>query len=222
MWADVAAVAAKDLAIEARSKVALTHVLPFALALLVVFAFAFGADSAGLAAAAPGLYWVAVLFSAVFGAQRSFALEAADGAGEGMFAAGMDPAGIILGKAAALAVELAALEVVLAGGIALLYGVSLKSPAVLAGTASIATVGIACASTLYAALAEASRAKETMLPLLALPVLAPVVLCATEAWSYALAAKAPLAEPWLELLGLFTAVYVSLGAAVAGPLLEVS
>ncbi len=222
LWADAVAVAAKDLRIEAHSRVGVGHVVPFALVLLMVFAFAFGPDSSALPGAAPGLYWVSVLFSAMLGAQRSFAIEAEDAAGEGMILAGLDPAGIVLGKAAALAVQLLALEALLAGGIAILYNVQLRSLAVLAGSALVATAGIACTSTLYAALSSGSSAKESMLPLLSLPVLAPVVLAATKAWSYGLAGHPSFSGPWLELLGLFTIVYVSLGAAVAGPLLEVS
>ena len=72
-------VAGKDLRIELRSRVVLNQVVPFAVLVLVLFAFALGPDRAPMVQAAPGLFWVAVLFASVLAVQRSFALEAADG-----------------------------------------------------------------------------------------------------------------------------------------------
>ena len=59
-----ALVAGKDLRIEARSRVATNQVLPFALVVLLLFAFALDPDRGTLRAATPGLLWVAVLFTA--------------------------------------------------------------------------------------------------------------------------------------------------------------
>ena len=77
--------------------------------------------------AAAGLFWVAVLFAAVLAVQRSFALEATDGARDGLRLSGLDPAGIFLGKAAAVAVQLVVLEVLLTAGVVLLYGAHVRS-----------------------------------------------------------------------------------------------
>ena len=60
-----------------------------------------------LSKAAPGLFWIAVLFSALLAVQRSFALEAADSARDGLRMSGLDPAGIFLGKAAAVITQTA-------------------------------------------------------------------------------------------------------------------
>ena len=59
-----ALVAGKDLRIEARSRVATNQVLPFALVVLLLFAFALDPDRGTLQAATPGLFWVAVLLTA--------------------------------------------------------------------------------------------------------------------------------------------------------------
>ena len=103
MWRDAVLVAGKDLRIELRSRVVLHQVAPFAVLVLVLFAFALGPDRGPVAQAAPGLFWVAVLFASVLAVQRSFALESADGARDGLRLSGLDPAGVFLGKTAAVA-----------------------------------------------------------------------------------------------------------------------
>src|SRR5437763_4103431 len=126
MWRDASLVTGKDLRIEGRSRVATNQVAPFAVMVLVLFAFAIDPDRGVLSKAAPGLFWVAVLFSALLAVQRSFAIEAADSARDGLRLSGLDPAGIFLGKAAAIALELAALEVVLGIGVVVLYDTRLE------------------------------------------------------------------------------------------------
>src|SRR3954469_11042770 len=121
MWRDASLVAGKDLRIEGRSRVATNQVAPFAVMVLVLFAFAIDPDRGVLSKAAPGLFWVAGLFSTRLAVERSFALEAADSARDGLRLSGLDPAGIFVGKAVAVALQLAILEVVLGVGIVALY-----------------------------------------------------------------------------------------------------
>ena len=117
MWRDGVLVAGKDLRIELRSRVVMHQVAPVAVLMLVLFAFALGPDRAPMVRAAPGLFWVAVLFASVLAVQRSFALEAADGARDGLRLSGLDPAGVFLGKTAAVAAQLVVLEVILTAGV---------------------------------------------------------------------------------------------------------
>lgn len=221
LWRDAALVAGKDLRIEMRSRVGAQQVAPFALVVLVLFAFAFDADHTMLRQAAPGLFWVAVLFAAVLGVQRSFSLESADGARDGLRMSGMDPAGIFLGKAGALAGQLAVLEVILAAGVAILYSTSLRGGGVLVLTCALATVGLAAAGTVYGVVAASLGVRETLLPLLLLPVVSPVLLAATKAWSDTLTGT-PGAWGWMRVLGVFAVVYVAAGVLAFGPLLEES
>ena len=62
MWRDAMLVAERDLRIEMRSKVALWQVVPFAILVLLLFAFALGPGPALLKESAPGLFWLALLF----------------------------------------------------------------------------------------------------------------------------------------------------------------
>src|SRR5438094_5401986 len=153
VWHDTALVAGKDLRIELRSRVATNQVAPFALLVLILFAFALDPDRGVLGRAAAGLFWVTVLFSALLAIQRAFAIEAADGARDGLRLSGLDPAAIFLGKAGAVAAELVALEVLLGAGVVVLYDRALHGPALLVLTCVLATIGLAAAGRVYRALA---------------------------------------------------------------------
>jgi heme exporter protein B len=217
---DARLVAAKDLRIELRSKVALNQVAPFAAAVLLLFGFALGPDRATLEPAAAGLFWVAVLLSALLAVQRSFAIEGAGGGHDALRLSGLDPAGIFLGKASAVAVQLLVLELLLTAGIAIFYGAQLAGFLVLAGAAVLATVGLAAVGTIYGMASSGLRARETLLPLLFLPVVAPVLLAATKAWDAALTGPAGAGAGWLAVLGVFAAVYLAAGIVAFDPLLE--
>ncbi|MHB8330105.1 MAG: heme exporter protein CcmB [Acidimicrobiales bacterium] len=221
MWREALLVAGKDLRIEARSRVVLNQVAPFAVLVLVLFAFALGPERGPLTRAAPGLFWVAVLFAAVLAVQRSFAVEAADGTSDGLRMSGLDPAGVFLGKTAAIAVELVVLEILLAAGVIVFYGASVRSLGSLVGASAAGTAGLAAVGTLYGALSAGTKVRETLLPLLFLPVAAPVLLAGTRAWQAALGSgPSSTGDPWMRLLLVFAAVYLALGVVIFGPLQE--
>lgn len=222
MFRDAVLIAAKDLRIERRSRVTTQQIAPFAVLVLVLFAFALDPDRGVLVRASAGLYWLAVVFCTVLAVQRAAAIETNDNAGEGMRLAGLEPGGIFLGKAAAVAAQLLVLEVLLGVGVAFLYGTDLREPLVLIATALLATAGLAAAGTAYAAVAAGLRVTSTLLPLLLLPVLAPVLLAATRAWEAGLAAAPADAISWLELLAAFAVLYVAVGVVGYGTLQEES
>jgi heme exporter protein B len=220
MWRDAVLVAGKDLRIEARSRVALWQVLPFAVLALVLFAFALGPGPDALRRAAPGLFWLAVLFSTVLATQRSFAVESGEGTRDGLRLSGLDPAGIFLGKAAAVFVQLALLEVVLWAGVTLLFGVRVHTTWLAVVACLLATVGLASAGVVYGALSAGLRVRETLLPLLVLPVVAPVLLAGSRAWSAAMSGAVADGVGWLRILAPFAVVYLAVGVALYGPLQE--
>ena len=220
MLRDAALVAGKDLRIEIRSGVTTNQIAPFAVLVLVLFAFALEPDRGLLTRAAAGLFWLAVTFSALLAIQRSFALESADDGQDGLRLSGLDPAGIFFGKAGAVALELLALEVLLGVGVVLLYDAPLQGALLLAITCLTATAGLAAAGTVYGVLAAGARVRETLLPLLLLPIVAPVVLAATRASEAALGQATADGWPWVRLLGVFAVVYAAVGAVAFGPLLE--
>ncbi len=91
----------------------------------------------------------------------------------------------------------------------------------LAVTASLlATVGLACAGVLYGALSAGLRVRDTLLPLLVLPVLAPVLLAGSKAWEAALNGNAASGGQWLKILIPFAVIYLVVGILLYGPLQE--
>lgn len=222
MIRDALLVAGKDLRLELRSKVALNQVVPFALLVIVLFAFALDPDKNVLTQATPGLYWIAVLFSALLALQRSFAIEAADGNRDALRLSGLDPAGIFLGKVLAVTVQLVVLEVLLGVGVAVFYSASFGGWGLLLVTSVVATASIAAAGTLYGVLAAGLRVRETLLPLLLLPVLAPVLIGSTRAFEAALDGSPSQGWPWVGLMSLFALLYIVAGVFGFGPLLEES
>lgn len=217
-------VAAKDLRIERRSRVVLNQVLPFAGLVMVLFAFVLDSDTV-LLRVAPGLIWLAAVFALLIVVQRSFAVETADGALDALRVAGVDPVGIFLGKAAALAVQLAVLEAVLAALAFVLYGVETGwAGAVLFVTTLVpATIGLAFVGTIYGGLAAGATDRETLLPLLLFPVVAPVLIGATRATEAAFDASGAAIDegwPWVALLTVFALLFGVGGSLGFGPLIE--
>jgi heme exporter protein B len=210
----------KDLRLERRSKIGILQVLPFAVLVLLIFAFALDPDRGVLERATPGLFWVAVLFSSVLTLQRSFGVEAEDGVLDALRLTGMAPAGIFLGKVAALVLQLLVLEAVLAVGVVVFYSTELHGIGLLAAITVAATVGIAASGAIYGALSARLRSRDTLLPLLMLPLLAPVLISATRGFEVGLERQAGGGWSWAALLGVFALVYLTLGALLFRPLLE--
>jgi heme exporter protein B len=224
VWHIARLVAVKDLRIEWHSRVLTNQVLPFAGVTMVIFAFALDAEAV-LERVAPGLIWLATLFSLLVLVQRAFAVETDDGALDALRVAGVDPRGIFLGKALGLGAQLLVLEAVLLGAAVVLYRqtVPLGGTVLLVTTAISATCGLAAVGTLYGGLAAGFRGRETLLPLLTLPAVAPVLIGATRAVEAALGTAGAVVSdgwPWVGLLVVF-AVALGVGGSLAfGPLID--
>ncbi|MFM8972451.1 MAG: heme exporter protein CcmB [Actinomycetota bacterium] len=219
---DAVLVAAKDLRIEARSRVALQQIVPFGVIVVILFAFALDADRALLYRAAPGLFWTAVLLAGLLAVGRAAGVEEANRARDGLRLSGLDGAAVFLGTAGAVAGELGGFGVGLGAAVAVMYDVPLRGVVVMACAAIAATVGIAAVGTVYAVLAGGLRARETLVPLLVLPAVTPVMLGATRAFEAALGISAADAWAWVQLLGAYAVLAVVAGVIGFGPLLEES
>lgn len=220
LWREVRIVAAKDLRIEGRSRVVMQQIAPFGLIVLLLYAFALDPDRGVLRRVAPGLFWITVLLAALLAVSRAYAIEADNGARDGLRLSGLDGAALFLGKAAAIAAQLLVLEVVLAACVVVVYGITLDSIVPLLLATLAATVGIAATGTLYGVLAAGLRVRETLVPVLLLPVVAPVLLGATRSWEAAIDGAPSDAWPWVGLLAVFAVLFTAIGMLAFGPLLE--
>ena len=218
------AVARKDLVIEWRARLLLVRVAPFALLVLVLFAVALDSEPLILRAAA-GLVWLAMLFSSLLLVQRSFDIETHDAAIESLLAGAVEPAQVFLGKLLAAFVQLLALAVALVSGAIVLYGATVSgSHAVLLVTTVVsATWGMAGVGTLYGAVVAGINGRDSLLALLALPVLAPLLIAASRATEAAFGSQTidtASGWAWVALLGVFAVVFSAAGVAAFGTLLE--
>lgn len=213
-------IARKDLRIEVRGRNAVGTLLPFAATVLVAFGFAFGPGRDVLQRTAPGLLWMALLFSAVMASRRSYQTETEDGALEGLLLAPIDKAAIFLGKAAAVTVELFALIVAVLALVVVLFDLSLGSPLLMLSAFVLGVVGLAVVGSMFGVVAESARTREAVFPMLVLPLVAPVLIAGVRATDLAAAGRSSEVVSWLGLLAAFDVVFVSVGVLVFGSLLE--
>ena len=220
IWIEAKLVCVKDLRIESRARVVVAQILPFGVLVLILFALTLDPNSALLPKVAPGLFWITVLLSSILAVGRSIAVESEHGARDALRLSGMDGGAIFLGKVAAIVAQLLVLEIVLIVATFLLYSIDLRGVEVLVVSAVAATIGIASTGTVYGVLASGVKVRETLVPLLVLPICAPVLLGATKAFESGLAGRSGEAWPWVQLLGVFAALYLMIGFVAYGTLME--
>ena len=211
-------VARKDLAIELRSRVLLWQVVPFGLLALLLSGLALGPTRAGHSTSAPGLFYLVTLFTTLLMVTRSQAVEHSPGTQSSVATLGLDPAGVFLGKSLALLIELWVTGLVLlAGTVVLLHtplgGTVRALPSVLVTLAALAGAG-----TLYGALTAGVDGPATLLPVLALPAFAPLLIAGERSFSAALHGGG-LWEWWVIAL-VALAGYLAIGILLYGVLEE--
>lgn len=211
-WRRARAVAWKDLTTERRSKAGLTAVAMLGVLVLMLFGFAFGANTSALREAAIGALWLAILFAGVLAFNRSYQLELEGGGGalETLLLYPGSRRAIYAGKLMANLVLVFLVEAVVVTVALVLFQVTLPPewPLQLLVTL-LGTVGFVALGTFYAAMASRSRSREVMLPILLFPMMIPVLLGAVQA-STALLAGDPMREAgtWVRLLIVFDTVFL--------------
>ncbi|MEA2763095.1 MAG: heme exporter protein, partial [Gemmatimonadaceae bacterium] len=160
---------------------------------------------------APGVLWVIFTFSGLLGLHRSFGVETADHAIDGLLASPVSREAIFLGKAIANLMFVSAVQAVAIPALALFYNLPLGHVAApLIAIAILAAIGLVAVGTLFSAMAVNTRLAELLLPMLALPFFVPIVIAASQATSKLLSGR-PVVEAgaWLKLLLAFDIVFVA-------------
>jgi heme exporter protein B len=207
MWA----ILAKDLRLELRTKEAVSSLA--LLVVLMVLTFTFALEPAGAAAAAPALLWVTFIFAGLLAVQRAFLVERENGCWYGVLLSPVDRGAIFLAKMTANLVVLAIAQLLLVLLLALMLRVPLPAaPLAFVVVNVLGLVGFSALATLFAALSVRLRAREMLLPLLVLPLLVPVVICAVEASRVVLAGGSlGGAGAWLRVLATFDVIFTVAG-----------
>ena len=184
MAATVGALLRKELLVELRTLESVPGMSLFAVTTFVVFHFALNQNTVSGDEAA-GILWVTLLFAAMLGVNRLFVADQDQGGFDAFLLAPVDRSAMLLAKALALLAYLAVLELVAVPA----FGLLLLGPPLgqtlpdLLLVLVLADIGIAAIGTLVAALAVQTRARDLLGPLLALPLLVPVVIGAARASS---------------------------------------
>jgi heme exporter protein B len=219
----VAALVRKDVRLELRTRESVPAMLMFSVSTFVLFHFGLDRDRLDGDLAA-GVLWVTLLFAAVLGMNRLFVAEREQGGFDGFLLAPVDRTALFVAKAAVLFAFLAVVELAAVPAFALLL---LGPPAgdalpELIAVLLLADLGIAVVGTLVGALAIQTRARDLIVPLLALPLLLPVVIAAAQATAplMAEAGAGALEVRWLVVLALYDGVFGLLALGVFDFLLE--
>jgi heme exporter protein B len=220
----VAALLAKELRLELRTPQTVPAMALFAVTTFVVFHFALQQQDVE-GPLASGVLVITLLFAAILGCNRLFVADHEEGGFDGFLLAPVDRTALLVAKALSLLAFLVLLEVVAVPAFVLLLlepGLGVTAILRLAAVLLLADIGIAVLGTLVAALAIQTRTRDLIVPIIALPLLIPVVIAAARGMAPVLetTGAGPLPGRWLGMLGLYDLVFGLLAYAVFDFLLE--
>jgi heme exporter protein B len=211
----VAAIVRKDVRTELNTRQMISSMFVFAVLVLLVFNFSLALDESRALELGPGILWVAFIFAATLGLNRSFTVEGENRCLAGLMLAPTGRSAIYFGKLASNLLFMLAMEVFVLPLFVVLFNLSLWEilpPADLASFALVlvlGTVGYAAVGTILAAVAANTTMREVLLPILLFPVSVPIVIGAAES-TRLLFEDDPLSSPWIwiRVLIVFTVVFL--------------
>ncbi|HXJ18559.1 MAG TPA: heme exporter protein CcmB [Candidatus Polarisedimenticolia bacterium] len=212
---------AKELRMEFRTRELLNATVVFALIVVVLFSFAFNPTAAESRRYGPGLLWIAFLFAGSLMLHPSFAREQSNDTLDALRMAPVSSFAILLGKMLANFIFLSLAEVVLVPVFTVLYNVSLDGiVGRLILVLVLGTLGLIVTGTVFSAISAHARMRELLLPLLLLPILAPLLVAAVEATASLFAEQPELDRAWLAFLAGFDIVFLTASWLLCDFLLE--
>ena len=213
----------KDIILELRTKDIVVSVLVFTLLVVVVFSFTLNSvSSVAQEDLAPGVLWVAFSFAGVLAMNRAFVLEKDKGSIDGLLLAPVSRDAIYFGKMLGSFLFMIIVEAAFLPIFAVLFNFSAFSPLLIL-VILLATLGFATVGTLFSAIAVHTRSREIMLPILFLPVVAPVIIGAVESSAGSIGAgTSGSVSPmkWLGLIAVFDMVFLVTCPWVFGIIVE--
>jgi heme exporter protein B len=185
---------------------------------LVLCGLAVGPKASTQTRLAPGLFYIVMMLVALLVINRTSQLEAARGTATSVQILGIDPGAVFVGKAIAMFVQLSIVGSVLLAGTAVLLHVPLHAAILTVPVLFLVSATVSMAGVLYGRIAASSVNAGTLLPALALPAFAPVLIAGERAFS-SLITAGPLAR-WVWLLSVALGTYACVGILLYGALEE--
>jgi heme exporter protein B len=209
-------IARKDLLIEFRTRSAFLAAAVFAVLSVVIFRFTWDPTAIPAMDLAPGVLWVIFTFSGLLGLNRSFGLELAERAYDGLLASQVSRESVFAGKVLGNLVFVCGIQLLTLPAVVLFFDLPVGGAwLLLLVILLLASLGLAAVGTLFAAVASNTRLAELLLPMMTLPFFVPLVLPAAQASAVILRGlPASDAAAWLKVLVGFDLVFVSACVAV--------
>jgi heme exporter protein B len=212
----------KDLTVEVRSREILYTTVFFAVACVLVFAFALVKEGRPLEDAAAGIMWISVAFAGTLALGRTFERERHSETLRALMLAPVSRPAIYVGKLLGIVLLLLIVEAVLVPLVGLLFHAPIgNQPLLLVALLVFGTIGFCAVGTLFAAMLVRARSRDVMLPILLYPITIPVIIAGVRGTA-ALFEAVPaveLAQMWMALLVFFDIVFVTLSLWTFEPLM---
>lgn len=212
----------KDLRLELRRRESLLTMFFFGALLLFVFHFSFDLAPDRVADLAPGLLWLAFLFTGTLGLAQLFQSERENHCLEALLLSPLDRGALFLAKTSFNLVLMVLVEIVVIP----LFWVLFNLPAwnllpKLFIVVGLGTIGFCVLGTILSALTFRARARELLLPLVLFPLMIPVILATVRCMESVLRTGAlGDAMPWLRLLLGFDVIFLTVGLLIFDRVIE--
>lgn len=218
-WAEAFAILAKEWRVELRARHALATVALFATSSLVLVSLALGPLGADPASRPilPALLWILLLFTASAAIPRAFVHEEELGTARALRLTAL-PSTVLFGKMAFIASLLVLVELLLVPLFGILLHWEVADPAALVAALAAGGLGLAGGSTLVAAMVAHARGRGALFPVLAFPVLLPLLVLAVSATRSAAAGLPD--DGALRLLLLYDGTVITAAAMLFGAVWE--
>ena len=215
-------VASKDLAVEFRTKESLNAAGAFAVAILLLFSFAFDVASPETREFSGGLLWLVFAFAGALVFNRGFARELPNECLDALLSSPLSAGSLLIGKAIANFVTLLLVEFVSLIIFGIFYNMQWwVHGGQLALLFALASWGISVLGAVFGALTVNLRLRELMLPVIVYPLLIPLLIAAIELTN-TLFSNQPLTPDrliWGRVLLVFDIIFSALALLLADTIL---
>ncbi|MDE0554630.1 MAG: heme exporter protein CcmB [Candidatus Poribacteria bacterium] len=223
----IGALIRKDLGLQFRSKETLALIFVFSVLVVLIFAFAFGPifpEKVERGKLTASVLWTAFVFAGIITLNRSFAIERAHAALQGIRLTGVDAGNLYLSKVISNVVFLFLLEIVITP-IALQFLDLLDVATVsillkLFGVLSIGTLGFCAVGVLLAGMSTSANGGESLLSVILFPLVIPIIMGGAKCTVSLLVTGGLANKFWLQLLIGYSLVFLASAYLLADAVIE--